>query len=149
MKTALLATLIPLGYIIGALITARIALSHFADEDGRYNSYDDHEVLAAIMAILWPPVALGYGIYRLVRHGLGVHWIIDPRSVRDRRARERERAALRAQIIATENARLERLQAQAQAARNGLPWPTMNPFVDDNENVQHNPVGRPPMIEGK
>ena len=48
MKAALLSTLIPLGYLLGGLLTARVILSYFVKPDGTYDSIDDAPLMATI-----------------------------------------------------------------------------------------------------
>lgn len=147
MKAALLGTCIPLGYILCGLLTARAILSHYVKPNGTYDDIDDAPLMATFGGIFWPVVLPGHLIYRMIKRGVGLGWIVDPKSVRDRKRRERERAAKWAQ----EKAEIAQRQAQARAEDlakiNGLPWPKQNPFIDDTGNVNHNPVGRPPMSE--
>jgi len=58
-------------------------------------------------------------------------------------------AKLKARAAKAEKVRAAaRTKAVESAKINGLPWPQQNAFVDDTGTVNHNPVGRPPMLEG-
>lgn len=150
MKAALLGTLIPLGYILCGLLTARGVLAYYVREDGTYDyRRNDPAPLALFAGVFWPTFILGYGIYCLFKSDWGLSWLLDPKPVRDRKRRSREAAARLVREKTQAATTMARIRARQTAAENDLPWPTMNPFVDDTGTLKHNPVGRPPMMEGK
>lgn len=139
------------GYLTCALIAARITLAHFVREDGTFDTREAPDIAASFAAIFWPAAAIGYGGYLF-----GKYVIVPlalPRAAQDRRARERLATKLKTERIAREalarRAREIDQEAKALAERHGMSYPSYNPFIDDAGTIQYNPVGRPPMSEGK
>jgi len=147
-----LAITIPLGYVLGGLLTARGVLAHFVEPDGTYRyTTDDPPFVATMFGIFWPVCLPGYAIYRMVKSGVGVGWIVQPKAVQDRKRRERaakaKYAAEMAKVKAKNAADMAKAlayEAEAKAKRlaeeNHLPWPQPNPFIDDTDYHRADPA---------
>lgn len=148
MTGTLVAIFVPLGYVLGGLITARAILGHYIRPNGTFRFEDDAPTKATVSGIFWPYV-LAYvtGRWFSIRC---VKWIVMPKAWHDAQRAQRERTARWAREIAAQNADKEAKRAEDKARflakLNDLPYPQQG---GDLVTGEFNPLGRPPMCEGK